>query len=69
MKDRRYIKEFAVRTGQPLGDVAQKLGITTPWMSQLLSGARVSMSLARSIELWSGGEISAEKVMEERQDE
>jgi hypothetical protein len=62
--DRRYIKEYAIRTGQPLGDVARKLGVTQPWLSRIIAGVTVSIPVAKSIESWSNGEIPADRVME-----
>lgn len=63
--DRRYIKEYAVRTGQPLGEVATKLGINQQWLSRVIGGARVSGTLALLIERWSNGEITSERVLSE----
>jgi len=61
--DRRYIKELAVKKGQPLGSVADMLGINQVWMSQVIAGAAVSKTLAKMIETWSGGSITADRVM------
>jgi len=60
---RSYIKALAAARRQPLSDVAKALGIQSAWLSQVIKGADISLDLARQIERWSGGAVTAARAL------
>lgn len=51
---RVYIKIMALQREEALGDVAKKIGVTQPTLSNIIAGAGVSPDIAKKIAKWHG---------------